>query len=109
MLESKTTRRHALPAPAIELVCADQLPLTHFDAGQRRSISAISCSAHRMASLIALIVAGTRAPPSYCANFRAARIAAAISRTRLRPSSILDNIACSPFVRCDGLRYDDSL
>jgi steroid delta-isomerase-like uncharacterized protein len=40
-----------------------------------------------IASLIAPTVAGTRVPPSYCASFRAARIAAAISSTRFRPSS----------------------
>ncbi len=33
-------------------------------------------------------VAGTRAPLSYCASFRAARMLAAISSTRLRPSSM---------------------
>ena len=36
---------------------------------------------------MALTVAGTRAPPSYCASLRAARILAAINSTRLRPSS----------------------
>lgn len=36
---------------------------------------------------MALIVAGTRFPGSYCASLRAARIEAAIKRTRLRPSS----------------------
>ena len=40
-----------------------------------------------MASSIAQIVAGTLAGGSYCASFRAAKIAAAISSTRLRPSS----------------------
>jgi len=39
----------------------------------RRSISSIIRSAHRMESAMALTVAGTRAPLSYCANFRAAR------------------------------------
>jgi hypothetical protein len=38
---------------------------------------------------MALTVAGTRAPPSYCASFRAARMLAAISRTRFRPSSTM--------------------
>jgi hypothetical protein len=37
---------------------------------------------------MALIVAGTLAPESYCADFRAARIAAMIPITRLRFSSI---------------------
>jgi hypothetical protein len=36
---------------------------------------------------MALTVAGTRAPLSYCASLRAAKIEAAISSTRLRPSS----------------------
>jgi len=34
------------------------------------------------------MVAGTFGPAGYCASFRAAKIAAAISRARLRPSSI---------------------
>jgi len=41
-------------------------------------------SAHRTASAMALTVAGTRAPLSYCASFRAARVLAAIRSTRLR-------------------------
>jgi hypothetical protein len=45
-------------------------------------------SAHRIESAMAQTVAGTRFPGSYCVNRRAARIEAAISRTRLRPSSI---------------------
>ena len=45
--------------------------------GQRRSISLRICSAHRIESDIALIVAGTLAVPLYCASFRAARIAGA--------------------------------
>jgi hypothetical protein len=57
-------------------------------AGHRRSISSMICSAQRIASPMALIVAGTLAPPSYCASFRAARILAAMSSTRFRPSSI---------------------
>jgi len=48
---------------------------------------------------MALTVAGIRAPLSYCANFRAARIEAAISNTRLRPSSTSTSLAYSPFVR----------
>jgi len=44
-------------------------------------------SAHRTASAIALTVAGTRAPLSYCASLRAAKIEAAISNTRFLPSS----------------------
>jgi hypothetical protein len=44
-------------------------------------------SAHRTASAIALMVAGTFFPPSNGASLRAARILAAINSTRLRPSS----------------------
>lgn len=73
--------------------------------GQRRSISFRISSAQRTASAIALIVAGTRLPPSNCANLRAARIAAAISRTRLRPSSTRGSVSASPIVRrCGNLR-----
>src|SRR5215472_883862 len=43
--------------------------------------------AKRMASEIAFTVAGIRGVLEYCASLRDARIAAAISRTRLRPSS----------------------
>ena len=57
------------------------------DAGQRWSISAMICSAHMTASAIAQMVAGTLGPAGYCASFRAARMAAAISSTRFRPSS----------------------
>jgi hypothetical protein len=44
-------------------------------------------SAHRTASAMAATVAGTRAPLSYCASLRAAKIEAAINRTvfALRP------------------------
>ena len=44
--------------------------------------------AYCTASEIAQIVSGTFLAPGYCASLRAARIAAAISRTRLRPSSM---------------------
>ena len=40
------------------------------------------------ASAMAQMVAGTFGPAGYCASFRAAKIAAAISSERLRPSSI---------------------
>lgn len=40
---------------------------------------------------MALTVAGILVPPSYCASFRAARIAAMIPITRLRLSSTLFN------------------
>lgn len=43
-------------------------------------------SAQRIASAIAATVAGTRAPLSYCASLRAAKIEAATKRMRLRPS-----------------------
>lgn len=48
----------------------------------------------RIASATAHIVAETRFPGSYCASFRDSRIEAAISRTRLRPSS---TVAFSPW------------
>jgi hypothetical protein len=60
----------------------------HFT-GHRSSIRRKISSAHRIASAMALTVAGTLVPPSYCASFRAARIAAMIPITRLRLSSIL--------------------
>jgi hypothetical protein len=56
------------------------LYLVEFFDGHRRSISAKISSAHRAASAMAATVAGTRAPLSYCASFRAAKIGAAISR-----------------------------
>ncbi len=65
----------------------DEERRTYLPAGQRSSIAFMISSAHRTASAIALIVAGSLFPPSNCANFRAARILAAISSTRLRPSS----------------------
>ncbi len=62
-------------------------PSPHLPAGQRSSIAFMISSAHRTASAIALMVAGTLFPPSNCASFRAARMLAAINSTRLRPSS----------------------
>ena len=56
-------------------------------------------SAQRTESEIAATVAGTRFPPSYCASLRAARMEAAISSTRLRPSSTQITVAYSLFVR----------
>ena len=56
-------------------------------AGHRSSIARMICSAQRTASPIAVIVAGTLTPPSYCASLRAAKMLAAMSSTRLRPSS----------------------
>ncbi len=56
--------------------------------GHLRSISAMISSAHRIASEIAQIAAGTRAPPSNCASRRAARMLAAMSKTRFLPSSM---------------------
>ncbi len=67
--------------------------------GHRSSIAFMISSAHRTASAIALIVAGTLFPPSNCANLRAARILAAINSTRLRPSSTPTRVAYSYFVR----------
>ena len=48
---------------------------------------------------MAATVAGTRAPLSYCASFRAARMEAAIRSTRLRPSSTRISVSYSLFVR----------
>ena len=48
---------------------------------------------------MALIVAGTRGVAGNCPSLRAARIAAAISRTRLRPSSTERDSTLSPFLR----------
>lgn len=55
--------------------------------GHRRSISDIISSAQRIASAMALTVAGTFFAPSYCGSFLAAKIDAMIPITRLRPSS----------------------
>jgi len=59
-------------------------------------------SAHRTASAIALIVAGTLFPPSNWASLRAASMLAAINSTRLRPSSTSKSVSifvfCSPLV-----------
>ena len=67
--------------------------------GHLSSISFMIASAHRTASEIAETVAGTLFPPSNGDNFRAARIAAAIKMTRLRPSSTGVILAVSPFFR----------
>jgi len=56
--------------------------------GQRRSITCMIRSAHRIASAMALIVAGTYASLPYLASFLAARMLAAIKSTRFRRSSI---------------------
>jgi len=50
--------------------------------GHRASMVRMISSAHRTASSIAQIVAGTQLTRSNWASFRAARMAAAISRTR---------------------------
>jgi hypothetical protein len=73
----------------------------HLPAGHRSSIAFMISSAHRTASEIALMVAGTLLPPSNCASFRAARILAAINSTRLRPSSTRAILALSSFVRLE--------
>jgi hypothetical protein len=44
------------------------------------------CSAYRIESAMALTVAGTRFPPSYCASFRATRPRSAENRWRARSS-----------------------
>jgi hypothetical protein len=71
-------------------------PLDFYLDGHRRSISAKISSAHRTESAMALTVAGTRFPPSHCASFLAAKIDAAISSTRFRPSSILGGTGAEP-------------
>jgi hypothetical protein len=58
-----------------------------FEVGQRLSILAKIRSAVVIASAMAISLAGDGLP-SHCASFRAARMLAAISRTRFRPSSI---------------------
>jgi hypothetical protein len=63
------------------------LALAESDLGQRLSILAMIRSAVAIASEMAISLAGD-GRPSHCASFRAARMLAAINRTRLRPSSI---------------------
>ena len=63
------------------------------------SISIMISFAKRIASAIALTVAGMRGVAEYWASLRAARIAAAISKTLLRPSSTRGSLAYSSFVR----------
>jgi hypothetical protein len=74
------------------------------DSDARRAIQPISIAllmvAHRTASEIAVIVAGTRFPPLKVGNFLAARIAAAMSTTRFRPSSIQSGSSCHCFFAC---------
>ena len=70
----------------------------HF-VGHRSSIRRKISSAQRMASAIAVNVAGTLAPPSYWASFRAAKIEAAISNARFRPSSTNQDYHLSPCIR----------
>ena len=67
--------------------------------GHRSSIRRRISSAQRIASAIAVIVAGTLAPPSYWASFRAAKIEAAIRSTRFRPSSTNQDYHLSPCIR----------
>lgn len=74
--------------------------------GQRSSISLRISSAQRTASEMAATVAGTRLPPSYCASLRAARILAAINKTRLRPSSTGISLSYSLFVRHENPQRD---
>jgi len=57
-----------------------------------------------MASEIAFTVAGIRGVLEYWASLRAASIAAAISRTRLRPSSTGRDFTLSPFLRLGRYR-----
>ena len=91
------------PFTLIEVLHSDSIhrapPEFHFSfprlltfVGHRRSISAMISSAQRIESVIAQMVAGIRAPPSNCASFLAAKMLAAINRTRLRPSSMESGI-----------------
>jgi hypothetical protein len=69
-----------------------------FRVGHLLSILAMIRSAIAMASAMADSSAG-EGRPSQFASFRAARMLAAMSSTRLRPSSTGDSLAYSPFVR----------
>src|SRR5579863_8748633 len=71
----------------LQVICIREIPFLGHFAGQCRSISVMMSSAHRTVSEMAATVAGTRLPPSHCASFLGARIAAAMSSTRLHPSS----------------------
>src|SRR5260370_4369602 len=92
-LSDPITRRLATPF----ILFYPYLSLPSAFTGHRRSISAKISSAHLIASAMAATVAGTRFPPSQFASFRAAKIDAAMSSTRFRPSSILgDRGGASP-------------
>ena len=67
--------------------------------GHLSSIAVIISSAHRTASEIAEIVAGTLLPPSCCESFRAARNTGGHQQHALTPLVHSGMVACSPFVR----------
>ena len=85
--------------PAVSDDVSDEERGTYLLAGHRSSIAFMISSAHRTASAMALIVAGTLFPPSNCASLRAARILAAINSTRLRPRPSRRSLSFSLFVR----------
>lgn len=100
----ETQRRQG--CSALKDVGTSTIAESRYRAGHRRSISVSISSAQRIASEIAQIVAGTRFSGRYAANFVAARIAAAIKITRLRPSSTVGSLSCfafySPSAQCRG-------
>jgi hypothetical protein len=62
---------NSLPPPASDAVVTGPAGNERASLGQRSSIAFMISSAHRTASAIALMVAGTRFPPSNCASLRA--------------------------------------
>lgn len=85
--------------------------ISYLGTGYRSSRAFRSSSAQRTASAIADLVAGTLFPPSKPDSFLAARIDAAISKTRLRPSSIQSMVPyVSLFIRqSDGRQISGKL
>jgi hypothetical protein len=73
--------------------------------GQRSSISFKIASAQRTASVIAATVAGTLFPPSKLDSFLAAKIAAAMSKTRLRPHPFTAWYLIRRFFATDPLKH----
>ena len=63
-------------------------------------------SAHRIASEMAQMVAGTRAPPSYCDSRPAARMLAAISNVLFLPSSMEHGIWIPAFNLTQTVRQE---
>jgi hypothetical protein len=77
--------------------------IVQFDLGQRSSILSIIFSAHWRLAAISLSVRGLPCGPpnrsSAVRMCRLARIAAITPMTRLRPSSTLRSVSCSPYIR----------